>query len=188
MIRKLITFIGNKVNRFLIGAEIKDFGSAFRMISSNILIMLTDSNGYVHYNTPAIYLNAKKQVEIPITQHRREHGSSKWTFLAFILLNLDFIAVSPRVTQLLLALSGIGGLVGVILYVLFQIGVFEDVLAISAPVSIAFTSFTLAMLAVVWREIIELMKVTKGVPQFLISAIWSDGVAECDDHIIEVEV
>jgi hypothetical protein len=100
--------------------------------------------------------------------------------LAFILFNLDFIAASPRVTQLLLALSGIGGLVGVALYLLFQIGVFGNVLAISAPVSIAFTSFTLAILAVVWREVIEVMKVVKGVPPFLIHAIWSDGVAECD--------
>ena len=180
-VRKLITFIGNKVNRFLIGAEIKDFGSAFRMISSNILTMLTDSKGYVHYNTPAIYLNAKKQVEIPITQYKREHGSSKWTLLAFILFNLDFIAASPRVTQLLLVLSGIGGLAGVALYLLFQIGVFSDVAAVSAPVSIAFTSFTLAVLAVVWREVIEMMKVAKGVPPFLIHAIWSDGIAECDD-------
>ena len=187
IIRKLITFIGNKVNRFLMGAEIKDFGSAFRMISRNILTMLTDSKGFVHYNTPAIYLNAKKQVEIPITQHKREHGSSKWTLLAFILFNLDFIAASPRVTQLLLALSGIGGLVGVALYLLFQIGVFPDVAAVSAPVSIAFTSFILAILAVIWRETIEVMKVAKGVPPFLIHAIWSDGVAECDDPIGNVD-
>lgn len=183
VVRKLLTYIGNKVNGFLIGAEIKDFGSAYRMISQNILTMLTDSKGYVHYNTPAIYLNAKKQVEIPITQHKREHGSSKWTLLAFILFNLDFIAASPRVTQLLLALSGIGGLVGITLYLLFQIGVLGNVLAISAPVSIAFTSFTLAILAAVWREVIEVMKVVKGVPPFLIHAIWSDGVAECDDPI-----
>ena len=183
-IRKLITLIGNTVNRYLIGAEIKDFGSAFRMINANILTMLTDSRGYVHYNTPAIYLNAKKQVEIPITQHRREHGSSKWTLLAFIFFNLDFIAASPRLTQILLMLSGIGILSGVALYSLFQIGFFADVSAISAPVSIVFTSFTLAILAVVWREVMEVMKVSKGVPPFFISAIWSDGVAECDDLVV----
>ncbi len=183
LMRKMITAVSNRLNRYIVGIQIKDFGSAFRMIHSDVVKAITDSQGCVRYNTPEIYKNARNLIEIPITQHRRPYGSSKWSLLDFILFNLDLITASSRLTQIILFISGLGLLTGVALYFMHIFGVFAEVSAISAPVSIAFTSFSLAILAVIWREVIEVMKIAKGVPPFLISAIWSDGVADCDQPV-----
>ena len=178
--RRLITWCGNRINRYLTGVNIRDFGSAYRLFTAEILAMLKDTRGYVHYNTPEIYMNARRWTELPITQYGRAHGSSKWTLLMFILYNLDFIVSSPKVTQLLIGLSMVGVAIGSALYALYLFGSFEEVSAISAPVSIVFTSVLISILAVIWRETMRNQRFARGYPPFLIQAIWSDGQAALD--------
>lgn len=184
-IRKVITAISNRINRYLIGVDIKDFGSSFRMIHSDILKAITDSNGYVYYNTAALYKNARNVIEIPIVQHRRPYGLSKWSLLDFIMFNLDLITTSSRLTQIILFISGLGGITGILLYAMHILGIFPEATSISAPASITLISFTLAVLAVVWREVVEIQKMSKGIAPYLIHAIWSDGVAECDSPLAD---
>lgn len=170
-LRLLITFIANRVNRFATGVKVRDFGSGYRLFSARILDMITDERGYVHYNTPALYLYARAIVEIPIVQSRRVHGSSKWTFNQFILFNLDFFLHSKKAIQILLSLGFLGMFIGASMYTLCLLG-FGVAKSISAPITICFTSFLSFLLAVIWREVLQSQRFALGLPEFLISAIW----------------
>jgi glycosyltransferase involved in cell wall biosynthesis len=172
--RLIVTWLGNRINRYLTGVEIRDFGSAYRLFSARLLEMLTDRQGYVQYNAPALYINARSCIELPITQFRRPHGRSKWNLIAFILYNFDFLVHSTRVVQVLLGVGLFGALVGVTLYILSQTGLAEPARAISAPISIAFTSFLTIMLTVIWRELMQTQRYARGIPPFLLSEIWHD--------------
>lgn len=173
-LRLLITFIANRVNRFATGVKVKDFGSGYRLFSARILDMITDARGCVHYNTPALYLYARKIIEIPIVQSRRVHGSSKWTFNQFILFNLDFFLHSKKAIQVLLLLGLIGVFIGASLYLSCFVG-FGPAKAISAPITICFTSFLSFLLAVIWREVLQTQRFALGLPEFLVAAVWTKG-------------
>jgi dolichol-phosphate mannosyltransferase len=171
--RKLITWIGNYVNRFLIGANIKDFGSAYRMMHTSLINCLKDSNGNVYYNTPKLYTLSRKYVQLPITQYKRPHGTTKWNLRMFVAYNMDFITASQRIAVLLIFASMFGVVTGFVLYFLKIFGIFKDVQAVSAPASILLSSFTLSMIAVIWREVIVSQELIKGVPSFIIKKIWA---------------
>jgi glycosyltransferase involved in cell wall biosynthesis len=172
--RLAVTWLGNHVNRYLTGERIRDFGSAYRLFSARLLDMMTDGFGYVHYNTPALYINARSRVELPITQFRRRYGASKWNLISLVQYNLDFLIHSKKVTQLLLNIGLIGMFSGAILYVSSLLGFAEPARAISAPITIAFTSFVVMLLAVIWREVMQTQRYARGQPPFLIAAIWRD--------------
>ena len=169
--RKFISWLGNRVNRYLTGLKIRDFGSGFRMFNALILENLKDSQGYVHYNTPMLYVGAKKIAQLPITQHKRPFGKTKWNLGMFISYNLDFITVSDKFVRILLYLGFFGFFAGALLYVCKFFQIFNQVNAISAPVSIALTSFLLVIMAIVWREIIVNQRISKGTPPFIINTI-----------------
>lgn len=171
--RRIITWVGNRVNRLLTGLDVKDFGSFFRVIDGRIVDGLKDRDGLVHYNTPALYAAAKKLVQVPVTQHRRAFGSTKWTFAMFVSYNLDFVAVSPVFIQLLLFTSMIAFFVGLTLYVLKVAGVLHQVEAASAPAIIVLGSMQLAIIGVVWREVIQAQKFAKGMRPYTIQRVWT---------------
>ena len=183
--RKVITAVGNRVNRFLTGLDVRDFGSAFRLIDARILDELRDLQGRVHYNTPMLYAAARRVVQIPIVQHPREHGASKWTLAMFVSYNLDFVTVSPRLTQLMLTGSFLAFLSGVVLYGIHLLNLVENVEAASAPAFIMLSSLQLALLAIVWREVIETQKLAQGKPPFVIRRIWSASDIQHDSEIGE---
>jgi glycosyltransferase involved in cell wall biosynthesis len=172
--RRAVTWLGNHINRYLTGVAIRDFGSAYRLFSARLLDMITDGSGYVRYNTPALYINARSYVELPITQSRRPFGSSKWNLISLILYNLDFLIHSKKITQVLLSIGLIGMVIGLLLYILSLSGFAEPARAISAPISIAFTSLLVLLLAVIWREVMETQRYARGQPPFLIAGIWCD--------------
>jgi glycosyltransferase involved in cell wall biosynthesis len=171
-LRLMVTWVGNRVNRYLMGVPIADFGSGYRLFSSRLLEMMTDRLGYVHYNTPSLYVNARSYVELPIAQSRRPFGRSKWSLIAFILFNLDFFIHSKKIIQVLLNIGLLGMIIGVLLYSVGLFGLAEPARAISAPVSIGFTSFVVMLLTVVWREIMETQRYARGQPPFMIAGIW----------------
>jgi len=173
--RLAISWLGNRLNRYLTGVKIRDFGSAYRLFHARLLDMATDTLGYVHYNTPALYMNARSSVELPITQGRRPYGRSKWNLVAFILYNFDFLIHSKKVVQVLLNVGLLGMLIGAILYVAGFLGFAEPARAISAPITLAFTSFLVIMLTVLWRELMQTQRIALGEPPFLVAGIWSDG-------------
>jgi glycosyltransferase involved in cell wall biosynthesis len=172
--RLVVTWVGNRVNRYLTGERIRDFGSAYRLFSARLLDMMTDGFGYVHYNTPALYINARSGVELPITQFQRRYGASKWNLISLIQYNLDFFIHSKKLTQVLLNIGVVGILVGIILYVSSLTGFAEPARSITAPISIAFTSFLVMLLAVIWREVMQTQRYARGQPPFLIAGIWRD--------------
>jgi undecaprenyl-phosphate 4-deoxy-4-formamido-L-arabinose transferase len=172
--RLAVTWLGNRVNRYLTGIKIRDFGSAYRLFSARLLGMITDRSGYVHYNTPALYINARSCIQLPITQSRRPYGASKWNLISLILYNLDFLIHSKKVIQVLLNIGLLGILIGAMLYILSLMGFAEPARAISAPISIAFTSFLAMLLAVIWREVVQTQHYARGQPPFLIAGIWCD--------------
>src|SRR5271165_235241 len=172
--RLAVTWLGNHVNRYLTGERIRDFGSAYRLFSARLLDMMTDGFGYVHYNTPALYINARSCVELPITQFRRRHGASKWNLISLIQYNLDFLIHSKKVTQVLLNIGVLGMFIGFALYISSLLGFAEPARAISAPISIAFTSFLVMLLAVIWREVMQTQRYARGQPPFSIAGIWRD--------------
>src|SRR6516164_788508 len=172
--RLAVTWVGNRVNRYLTGEQIRDFGSAYRLFSARLLDMMTDGFGYVHYNTPALYINARSRIELPIIQFRRRYGASKWNLISLIQYNLDFLIHSKKLTQVLLNIGVLGILAGVVLYVSSLVGFAEPARAITAPISIAFTSFLVMLLAVIWREVMQTQRYARGQPPFLISGIWQD--------------
>ncbi len=182
--RKIISFVGNRVNRFLVGLPIMDFGSSFRLFSARLLDMFTDDAGYVHYNTPGLYGNARSYVELPITQAARPFGSSKWGIMAFIMFNIDFFAHSKKLVQFLLNVGILGMITGLVLYLLTVLGFGEPSRAISAPMTISFTSFLVIILTVIWREVMVLRRDALGQPPYLIAGVWmagSNGSPERDD-------
>jgi glycosyltransferase involved in cell wall biosynthesis len=172
--RLAVTWIGNRVNRYLTGERIRDFGSAYRLFSARLLEMMTDGFGYVHYNTPALYINARSGIEVPITQFRRRDGASKWNLISLIQYNLDFLIHSKKITQLLLTIGVLGMFIGAALYISSLSGFAEPARAITAPISIAFTSFLVMLLAVIWREVMQTQRYSRGQPPFLIAKIWRD--------------
>jgi glycosyltransferase involved in cell wall biosynthesis len=174
-LRLIITWVGNRINRYLMGVPIADFGSGYRLFSSRLIEMMTDRLGYVHYNTPALYVNARSYVELPIIQSRRHFGRSKWSLISFILFNLDFFIHSKKIIQVLLNVGLLGMIIAVLLYSMGFFGLAEPARAISAPVSIGFTSFVVMLLTVVWREIMETQRYAGGQPPFMIAGIWYDG-------------
>lgn len=174
--RKAVTWLGNRVNRFLTGIDIKDFGSSFRMIDAAILAALKDRDGYVHFSAPHLYLNAARIAHVPVIQHERAFGSTKWSFGQFVSYNLDFLASSPRLTTILIGLSFVGFAAGGLIYLANMAELFDDVRSMTAPVSIAFSSLQLAMLGVIWREVIIGQRLARGTPPYLIRKIW-DGDA-----------
>ena len=177
-VRKIVTWTANRINRFLTQVQVRDFGSAFRLFDARILDVLKDRDGYCHYNTPALYIHARRIVEIPITQHGRKFGTSKWTMDKFIAFNLDFIASSDHLTALILWVSLAGIATGGGLYALHLLGLFGIANAISAPVTIAFTGLLTGLIAVVWRELLRTQRMVRGERAFVISEIWSaDGAA-----------
>jgi glycosyltransferase involved in cell wall biosynthesis len=176
--RKAITALVNRVNRLLLGANITDFGSAFRLIRAEIVTMLKDREGYVHYNTPDLYIRARRFVEIPITQKSRKSGSSKWTLLMLVMFNFDFLVTAMRPVLFAVWGSIIGIAVGTTLYLLHLVGAISFVQALTGPVSIVFTSLLMFMLAVIWREMIRGRQLALGTPTFLIHAIHADGAAQ----------
>jgi len=178
--RKLITWFGNRINRFLTGFDILDFGSTFRVIDAHLLDELKDWQGRVHYNTPMLYANARRVTQLSITQHGRAFGRGKWTFAMFLTYNLDFVTASSKLTQFFLGISLAGFLAGVTLYTLKLLHFVENVAPISAPGYILLASIQLALLAVVWREVIQAQKLAKGTPPFVIRTVWSDGLAPSD--------
>jgi glycosyltransferase involved in cell wall biosynthesis len=172
--RLAVTWVGNRVNRYLTGERIRDFGSAYRLFSARLLDMMTDGFGYVHYNTPALYINSRSGVELPITQFRRRYGASKWNLISLIQYNLDFLIHSKKITQVLLTIGMLGMFIGAALYVSSLSGFAEPARAITAPISIAFTSFLVMLLAVIWREVMQTQRYARGQPPFLIAEIWQD--------------
>jgi glycosyltransferase involved in cell wall biosynthesis len=172
--RLAVTWVGNRVNRYLTGQPIRDFGSAYRLFSARLLDMMTDGLGYVHYNTPALYINARSGVERPITQFRRRYGASKWNLISLIQYNLDFLIHSKKITQVLLTIGVLGMFIGMALYISSLSGFAEPARAITAPISIAFTSFLVMLLAVIWREVMQTQRYARGQPPFLIAEIWRD--------------
>jgi undecaprenyl-phosphate 4-deoxy-4-formamido-L-arabinose transferase len=181
--RLAVTWLGNHVNRYLTGERIQDFGSAYRLFNARLLDMMTDGFGYVHYNTPALYINARSCIELPITQFRRRYGTSKWNLISLIQYNLDFLIHSKKVTQVLLNIGLLGMFIGVALYVSSLFGFAEPARAISAPISIAFTSFLVMLLAVIWREVMQTQRYARGQPPFSIAGIWrdrGDGIPELE--------
>lgn len=178
-VRLFVTWLGNRINRYLTGVKIRDFGSAFRLFNARLLDCLTDRQGYVQYNTPALYINARSCIELPITQFRRPHGKSKWNLISFILYNFDFLVHSTKIIQVLLSAAFIGGAIGAALYLLVLTGLAGPARAISAPISIVFTSFLALMLTVIWRELMQTQRYARGVLPFLVAGIWrnaGDGV------------
>jgi len=173
-LRLAVTWLGNRINRYLIGVQIRDFGSAYRLFNARLLDMVTDGLGYVHYNTPALYVNARSFVELPITQSHRPYGESKWSLIAFIVFNLDFFINSKRIVQVLLGVGLFGMIIGASLYVLSELGFAEPTRAISAPITIAFTSFLVMLMAVIWREVMQTQRYALEQPPFLIAGIWRD--------------
>lgn len=171
--RLCITWVGNRINRYATGVPIKDFGSGYRMFSSSLLDMLTDDRGYVHYNTPALYVYARSMIEIPIVQSSRPHGSSKWSITSFILFNLDFFLHAKKTTQVLFTLGLLGIMTGSVLYSLSLLG-FGEARSISAPITICFTSFLSMLLAVIWREVLQTQRFALGLPAFIIKDVWMD--------------
>jgi glycosyltransferase involved in cell wall biosynthesis len=171
--RKVITWLGNRINRFLTGLDILDFGSTFRVVDRHVLEELKDWQGRVHYNTPMLYAGSKRVIQLPITQHKRRHGQSKWTLNMFIIYNLDFVTASSKLTQFFLMISLVGFVTGLLLYIFKTLNIFENVQAVSAPAYIFLGSLQLALLAIVWREIIEAQKFAKGSPPFIIRAVWA---------------
>jgi glycosyltransferase involved in cell wall biosynthesis len=172
--RLAVTWVGNRVNRYLTGQPIRDFGSAYRLFSARLLDMMTDGFGYVHYNTPALYINARFGVELPITQYRRRYGASKWNLISLIQYNLDFLIHSKKITQVLLTIGVLGMFIGAALYISSLSGFAEPARAITAPITIAFTSFLVMLLAVIWREVMQTQRYARGQPPFLIAEIWRD--------------
>jgi glycosyltransferase involved in cell wall biosynthesis len=172
--RLAVTWVGNRANRYLTGQPIRDFGSAYRLFSARLLDMMTDGFGYVHYNTPALYINARSGVELPITQFRRRYGASKWNLISLIQYNLDFLIHSKKITQVLLTIGVLGMFIGVVLYISSLSGFAEPARAITAPITIAFTSFLVMLLAVIWREVMQTQRYARGQPPFLIAEIWRD--------------
>jgi len=170
--RRLITRLMNVTNRVLIGVKISDFGSAFRLLRSEIIALMKDRDGYVHYNTPDLFINARKSTEIPIVQVSRKSGSSKWTMLAFVMFNFDFLVTAMR--PVLIAVWGAvaGTIVGSLLYILHLVGVIPGVQALTGPVSIILISAIIFMLAVIWRETVRLRKAALGTPPFIIKNVF----------------
>src|SRR5260370_13457251 len=160
--RLAVTWVGNRVNRYLTGQPIRDFGSAYRLFSARLLDMMTDGLGYVHYNTPALYINARSGVELPITQFRRRYGASKWNLISLIQYNLDFLIHSKKITQVLLTIGVLGMFIGMALYISSLSGFAEPARAITAPISIAFTSFLVMLLAGPWRPGMENRRHSRG--------------------------
>ena len=171
--RKLITRLVNVVNRLLIGVKIADFGSAFRLVRSEIVSMMKDRQGYVHYNTPDLFINARRFAEIPVTQVRRKSGSSKWTMLAFVMFNFDFLVTAMRPVLIAVWGSVIGVVTGTTLYLLHLVGAIPFVQALTGPVSIVLISALIFMLSVIWRETVRGRKLALGTPLFLIRNIYS---------------
>ena len=171
MRRKVITAIINRLNRALLGIRVTDFGSAFRLIRMEIIQLLKDRSGYVHYNTPELFMKARRYVELPIAQGRRKSGSSKWTLLMFVMFNLDILVTAMRPVLLAVALSAIGVGTGFVLYSLHLVGAITEVQALTGPASIMLLSALMFMLAVVWRELIRSRQVALGTPSFLIREI-----------------
>lgn len=172
--RKIATKLANGVNRGLLGLHVTDFGSSFRLIRNEIILFLKDRAGYVHYNTPDLYIKAKRIIEIPIIQRRRRSGSSKWTLMMFAMFNLDILVTAMRPVLLALWASIVGLLIGIGLYVLYVTGVTSGVQALTGPVSITLISLIMVMLSVIWREMIRGRQLALGTPHFLISAIYSN--------------
>jgi glycosyltransferase involved in cell wall biosynthesis len=184
MKRKLITWFGNRINRFLTGMNILDFGSTFRVVDCHVLEELKDWQGRVHYNTPMLYAGSKRLIQLPITQHKRQYGRSKWTLNMFLIYNLDFVTASSKLTQFFLVISLIGCLAGAFLYTIKILNIFENVQAASAPAYILLSSLQLGLLSIVWREIIEAQKFAKGTPPFLIKAVWWEGAQLQDAKLV----
>ena len=175
--RRMITWFGNRINRFLTGLDIADFGSTFRVVDRHVLEELTDWQGRVHYNTPMLYAGSKSVIQLPITQYKRRHGQSKWTLNMFLVYNLDFVTASSTLMQFFLMISLGGFIAGLFLYTFKILNIFQDVQALSAPAYILLASLHLALLAIVWREIIEAQKCAKGTPPFIIRAVWPENEA-----------
>ena len=171
MRRKAITAVINRLNRALLGIRVTDFGSAFRLIRIEIIQLLKDRSGYVHYNTPELFMKARRYVELPITQGRRKSGASKWTLLMFVMFNLDILVTAMRPVLLAVAVSAIGVGTGFVLYCLHLVGVITEVEALTGPAAIMLLSALMFMLAVVWRELIRSRQLALGTPSFLIRAI-----------------
>jgi hypothetical protein len=91
----------------------------------------------------------------------------------FVAYNMDFITASQRIAVLLILTSMFGVVTGFVLYFLKIFGIFKDVQAVSAPASILLSSFTLSMIAVIWREVIVSQELVKGIPRFIIKKIWA---------------
>lgn len=170
--RRLVTRLMNVTNRILIGVNISDFGSAFRLLRSEIIALMKDRDGYVHYNTPDLFINARKRTEIPIVQVSRKSGSSKWTMLAFVMFNFDFLVTAMRPVLIAVLGAVAGTIMGSLLYVLHLIGVIPGVQALTGPVSIILISAIIFMLAVIWRETVRLRKVALGTPPFIIQNVY----------------
>lgn len=176
--RKLITAVINRTNRALLGVRLSDFGSAYRLIRHEIIVLLKDRAGYVHYNTPDLFNKARQYIEIPIIQGRRHSGASKWTLLMFVMFNLDIIVTAMRPVLLAVWGSALGVVVGIALYLLYLVGATSQVQALTGPASIILLSLLMFMLSVVWRELIRARQLALGTPMFLIRAVHSSGGME----------
>lgn len=172
-LRKMITWISNRVNRYLIGVDIRDFGSAFRLFHHSILDYLRDRDGYIRYNTPVLYINAHKTIQIPITQHQRKFGTTKWTLMKFVSFNLDMLSASFRLAYLLIIFSWLGVFTGALLYLTKIFGLVENVEAATAPTSLALSFFQLAMIAFIWREVLVTKQLAAGTPPYVVRQVWS---------------
>jgi sugar O-acyltransferase (sialic acid O-acetyltransferase NeuD family) len=162
MRRRMVTFIGNRVNRLLTGLDVRDFGSTFRVIDARIIDALRDRDGRVHYNTPALYANARRLLNLPIEQKARPFGASKWTLAMFVAYNLDFVTASPRLLHLLFIFSFVGFALAIGLLMLALIFGMTVIGPIFSAGIAALCSAQLAMLGVVWWEILRAQKFAKG--------------------------
>jgi glycosyltransferase involved in cell wall biosynthesis len=170
--RRLVTWVGNRVNRFLTGLDVRDFGSTFRLIDGAIVDVLRDHFGLVHYNTPALYAAARRPVQVPIVQHERAFGSTKWTLAMFVAYNLDFVTASQRFVHIVMGVSFLGIVAGLVLYALKLLGISKHVDAASAPALITVASLQLGLTAVVWREAVQAQRFAKGIQPFTIRRVW----------------
>jgi undecaprenyl-phosphate 4-deoxy-4-formamido-L-arabinose transferase len=176
--RRAITWTANRVNRFMTGCTVKDFGSSYRVISARLLRTLKDRDGVAHFSVPEIYTNSRRRLEIPVQHHKRGHGQSKWTFSQFLAFNMDFFMASSRPPELLILFSIFSAFLGLVLYIVNLTKVFGDANAVSAPVDIVLTSVVIGLLAIIWREVGKIKKLVGGTPIFEIVTVWSSSGAE----------
>jgi len=110
VMRRLGSLIVNRVMTYTTGVFLHDHGCGYKAITRRVVVEASRYGHLRRFLVPLLLTLSRSVGEVPISDHERQQGRSKYNFLHLVAMTFDFLtAFSMRPFRIV----GVGGILGV---------------------------------------------------------------------------